>query len=125
MEEALKELLKAIEDLKDKARDGWVIVVEGVKDREALRKLGVDGEIVTFSGFLSTAEKLRDKKVVILTDYDDKGEKIERGLQRALLSYGKTADVELRKRIFCYVKKEITKVEELYAYLVREGHVGV
>lgn len=125
MEETLKELLKAIEELKDKAREGWVIVVEGAKDREALRKIGVDGEIITFSGFLSTAEKLKDKKVVILTDYDDKGEKIERGLQRALLSYGKTADVELRRRIFFYVKKDVTKVEELYTYLAREGYVGV
>ncbi len=125
MEEALKELIKAIEDLKDKARDGWVIVVEGTKDREALRKIGIEGEIVIFSGFLSTAEKLKDKKVVILTDYDERGEKIERGLQRALLSYGKTADVELRKKIFCNLKKEITKVEEIHAYLVRERYVGI
>ncbi|MEM0203495.1 MAG: hypothetical protein QXO16_05700 [Archaeoglobaceae archaeon] len=124
MEEALKEFLRAIEDLKDKAREGWVIVVEGAKDREALRKIGVEGEIVTFSGFLSTAEKVKGKRVVILTDYDERGEKIERGLQRALLSCGKTVDVELRRRIFCYVKKDVTKVEELYAYLVRE-YVGV
>jgi len=124
VEEALKELIKAIEDLKDKAREGWVIVVEGTKDRDALRKIGVDGEIVTFSGFLSTAENVKGERVVILTDYDERGEKIERGLQRALLSCGKTVDVELRKRIFCHVKKEITKVEELYAYLVRE-YVGV
>lgn len=117
----MEEVLRAIEDLKFRAKEGWVIVVEGVKDRDALRKIGIEGEIVVFSGFLSTAEKLRDKKVIILTDYDERGDKIERGLQRALLAYGKTADVELRRRIFGQIKKEVTKVEELHSYIMREG----
>ena len=116
MEEGLRELLRAIEDLRDRAKEGWTIVVEGVRDKEALRKIGIEGEIVVFTGFLRTAEKVGEK-VIVLTDYDERGEKIEKGLSKALLSFGKTVDVELRKRIFCYVKKDVTKVEELYKYL--------
>lgn len=120
-----EEFLRAIDELKLRAKEGWVIIVEGVRDREALEKIGVEGEIVVFTGFLSTAEKLRNRKVVILTDYDERGNKIERGLQRVLLSYGKTADVELRRRIFDRIKKDVTKVEELYRYFLREEYAGV
>ncbi|MEM1578412.1 MAG: hypothetical protein QXN34_05070 [Archaeoglobaceae archaeon] len=113
------EFLKAIEELKEKSREGWVIVVEGIKDEIALREIGIEGEIITFSGFLSTAEKVKDKNVIILTDYDSKGFEIEKGLLKILLSYGNVANVELKRRIFSQVKKEITKVEEIHRYLVR------
>ncbi|MEM0351058.1 MAG: hypothetical protein QXR27_05125 [Archaeoglobaceae archaeon] len=118
-----EEVLKAIEELKEKARNGWVIVVEGNKDKNALRLLGVEGEIVVFNGFSKTVEKLRGRKIVILTDYDEKGIKIEKGLIE-VLSECRNVDVEIKKRIFCYLKKEVTKVEELYDYLMREGYVG-
>lgn len=116
------EFLKAIEELKEKSREGWVIVVEGIKDEIALREIGIEGEIITFSGFLSTAEKVKNRNVIILTDYDSKGFEIERGLLKILLSYGNVANVDLKRRIFSQVKKEITKVEEIHRYLVRNGY---
>ncbi len=115
------ELLEAIEELKERVREGWVVVVEGVKDAAALKSIGVEGDIITFSGYLSTAEKLKERRVIILTDYDEKGNEIEKGLAKALLSYGNVADVELKRRIFCKVKKEITKVEELRTFLEKYG----
>ncbi|MCS7143667.1 MAG: hypothetical protein NZ879_01450 [Archaeoglobaceae archaeon] len=120
----MEEILRMIEELKEKSRDGWVIVVEGIKDRNALRMLGIEGEIVIFSGFLSTAERLKGKNVVILTDFDERGIKIEKGLMKVLTGYGK-ADVSIKKRIFHYLKKDVTKVEEIYTYFRREGYGGV
>jgi 5S rRNA maturation endonuclease (ribonuclease M5) len=118
--EELKEFFDAIEELKELSRIGWVVVVEGARDLRALREIGVEGEIVIFSGFSSTAEKLNGKRVIILTDYDAEGFEIERGLLRALSSYGNVPNVELRRKIFRYVRKDITKVEELGCFVRRE-----
>ncbi|TDA27692.1 MAG: hypothetical protein DSO00_06390 [Archaeoglobi archaeon] len=118
--EELKDLLDAIEDLRELSKEGWVIVVEGTKDLKALREIGVEGEIVIFSGFSNTAERLKEKRVIILTDYDKKGFEIEKGLSRALLSYGNVPNTELRRRIFRYIRKDITKVEELESFIRRE-----
>ncbi len=43
MIEDYKLLFDAIEDLKQRSREGWVIIVEGAKDVESLRNLGVEG----------------------------------------------------------------------------------
>ncbi len=118
--EELKDFFNAIEELKELSKEGWVIVVEGTKDLKALREIGVEGEIVIFSGFSNTAEKLRDRRVIILTDYDTKGFEIEKGLSRVLLSYGNVPNVDLRRRIFRYIRKDITKVEEIGSFIRRE-----
>ncbi len=115
--EDLAEVLEAIEELKQRAREGWVIVVEGVRDVSSLRKLGVEGEIITFAGYSATAEKIGRRRTIILTDADEKGTEIERGLSNALLAYGNVADVELKRKIFCKIRKEITRVEELHNFV--------
>ncbi len=111
--EQWEEFLKALEELKRRVEDGWVVIVEGARDREALIRMGIEGEIVTFTGFSETAEKVGSRKVVILTDFDFRGGEIERGLVRCLSSYGNVPDTEIRRRIFCAVKKEAVHVESL------------
>lgn len=118
--EELREFFNAIEELKELSREGWVVVVEGTKDLRALRGIGVEGEIVVFSGFSNTAERLNGRRVIILTDYDAEGFEIEKGLVRALSSYGNIPNTELRKKIFRYIRKDITKVEELENFIRRE-----
>jgi len=114
--EDYKPFFDAVEELKEKSRDGWVVVVEGKKDVRSLRGIGVSGEIVVFTGFASTADTLKDSDVIILTDFDSKGMEIEKGLVEALRCYGKMPDVEIKRKIFNSVRKEISKVEEIYAF---------
>lgn len=114
-----KSLFDAIEELKEKSKDGWVIIVEGARDLESLRKLGIEGEIVVFSGFTSTAEVIGCRNSIIMTDCDNKGREIEKGLVRTLQSYGKTPNVEIKRKIFSNVRKEISKVEELHSFVLK------
>ncbi len=113
-----EKLIKALEELKEKAREGWVIVVEGIRDLKALRLLGVEGEIITFSSYCDTADKIKNRKTIILTDFDKKGFEIEKGLVKALSSWGNTPDIELKRKIFSAVKG-VKRVEELYKYLLK------
>ncbi len=106
---------KAIEDLIHEAENGAVVVVEGRRDAESLRNLGITGTIL-LSSVLSDAElvdSLAGKKVVIMTDWDRRGEIAASSLMKKLNC---SADVEIRKRIFSIASKEVTKVEELYGF---------
>lgn len=119
MIEDYKLLFDAIEDLKQRSREGWVIIVEGAKDVESLRNLGVEGEIIVFSGYSSTADAVGRRNAIILTDDDPKGREIERGLMRALQTYGRVPDVEIKRKIFLNIKKDISTVEELYSFVLK------
>lgn len=112
-----KPFFDAIEELKEKAREGWIIIVEGQKDVESLRNTGIEGEIITFSGYAATADAVRGRNVIILTDFDRRGIEIEKGLVEALMAYGKVPDTEIKRKIFHAVKKEISKVEEISAFI--------
>ncbi len=57
---------------------GLLIVVEGVKDRQALVKLGVKAKIMTLRSFIRLAstdwlEKEKLSEIVVLTDFDRRG----------------------------------------------------
>ncbi len=119
MIEDYKLLFDAIEDLKQRSREGWVIIVEGAKDVKSLRNLGVEGEIIVFSGYSSTADAVGRRNAIILTDDDPKGREIERGLMRVLQTYGRVPDVEIKRKIFLNIKKDISTVEELYSFVLK------
>jgi 5S rRNA maturation endonuclease (ribonuclease M5) len=106
---------KAVEDLIHEVENGAVVVVEGRRDAESLRNLGISGTIL-LSSVMSDAElvdSLTGKKVVIMTDWDRRGEITASSLMRKLNC---SVDTGIRRRIFSIASKEVTKVEELYGF---------
>ena len=113
---------KAIEDLIHEAENGAIVVVEGRKDADSLRSLGITGTIL-LSSVLSDAElvdSLTGKRVVIMTDWDRRGELAASSLMKKLNC---SADVEIRRRIFSIASKEVTKVEELYGFFRKYSRI--
>ncbi len=106
--------VEAMRELKERDEEGWTILVEGVKDAEALARFGISNVFV-FSSFRDAAEKLEGRRIVILTDFDRRGEQIERRLREIFAN----ADTELRKKIFVRIRREVTKVEELSEFYER------
>ncbi|MFH1447251.1 MAG: hypothetical protein ABIG39_00145 [Candidatus Micrarchaeota archaeon] len=91
-----RNLQRAIEDM-----DGKPILVEGKKDREALRRCGIIGKIVLINrkpqelcGSLAGANE-----AVILTDFDEQGEELSVILGEHLRSYGIRPNTECRRRL--------------------------
>ncbi|RLI75061.1 hypothetical protein DRO97_04280 [Archaeoglobales archaeon] len=113
------ELRKTIDELVEKSENGAIIVVEGVKDRNSLRSLGIQGDIIVFSSYTDIVDKIRDKDVIILTDYDDRGKKIEKALVNKFSSWGITPNTQIKKRIFKLVSKDITTIENLAKYFFK------
>lgn len=95
MDERIKKLRKLLEQL----NDGWIFV-EGKRDREALRLLGLQ-KILTISGNLrqSCAKIQKDEKVFVLTDLDRRGEQLARMAKDELEGLSITVDLEMRKNL--------------------------
>lgn len=87
-EESLKEIEETINHLKV-LNESIPIIVEGEKDVDALRRLGIKGKILT----IHSGKKIVDfcdmiaseyDKVVILTDWDKKGGRLSNAIEQNL-----------------------------------------
>lgn len=116
--EKIEELLLELQSL---AESGAIIVVEGRKDYESLRLLGINGEIrfASQTPLLEFTEMLSKsgRKIVLLTDWDKKGGMVARSIIRHLLTYGIMPNIEMRSKIRSLVKKRIKDVESLNNYV--------
>jgi len=81
-----------------------IVIVEGLRDVQALRSLGFKGQIDVCSQLAVSepefAESLSRKNtsILVLTDYDDEGKKINRHLTQLLEHNGVKVEVGLRRQ---------------------------
>ncbi len=119
----LEALEEQISTLLEASREGTAIIVEGQRDERALRALGATGPIIMASRrpALDLAEDAarRYKEIVILTDWDLKGEEMARIMEQHLLHTSSHVDMEIRERLKKLVRKEIKDVESLGIYVER------
>nr|CAH04799.1 conserved hypothetical protein [uncultured archaeon] len=103
--------------------NGSVILVEGRRDREALDALGIRGEIMMTSQkqLFTLCEELARSggDVIILSDWDDRGEEVAGLVQTYLEADGLRPDLEIRNKVRQLVRKEIKDVENLHRYIAR------
>ena len=118
--EALEELIAT---LLDASCQGAAVIVEGRRDLQALRALGLPGPVIMASRrpALDLAEEAARSyaQIILLTDWDRKGDEMCRTIERHLRSMGSRPDGEIRSRLRKLVKKEIKDVESLSQYIER------
>jgi 5S rRNA maturation endonuclease (ribonuclease M5) len=118
--DALEELLSS---LMDASSQDAAVIVEGMRDELALRSLGLRGPIIMASRrpALDLAEDAarRFQKIVMLTDWDAKGDEMALNIDMHLRSMGVQADLDTRNRLKKLVKKEIKDVQSLSLYMER------
>ncbi len=114
----LEELILELQELSD---NGAIIVVEGRKDMESLRSLGIIGDIklATQKPLLEFTESLSKsgKKIVLLTDWDTKGGMVAGKILKHLSSYGIIPNTDIRSRLSSLSKKKIKDIESLNNYV--------
>lgn len=119
--ERLEKLEELILELKNLSDAGAIIVVEGRKDVESLRSLGINGEVKLSSQqpLLDFTEKLSrsGKEIVLLTDWDRKGGMVARKIIDYLHAYSIIPNMDIRARIGFLVKKRIKDIESLSKYM--------
>jgi 5S rRNA maturation endonuclease (ribonuclease M5) len=113
-----EDLRKCIGDL-----EGSLVIVEGRKDRKALKSLGVKNimqlvgkPLAEFTVHVSKSYRTQKdtdwKEAVILTDFDSEGTRISAKLERLLRAYGVPVNKRLRKRFIRFGKGCIESFKE-------------
>lgn len=122
-EQRFENLLEVIDDLV--AENLTVpIVVEGRRDVESLRALGCTGEVHALNAGATLHERAEafaagTTWVILLTDWDRKGEELFDAMRVRLASNGVRADGVFRDKLRMWMRPPVKEVEDLAQYVAR------
>ena len=129
-EEAFEEFLDLWSAFKtDSEEAGSVVVVEGERDRRALRRLGLEARVLLVhrgETLAQTAHRLlgQGRRVIVLTDWDSEGGQFARRLKEFLEAERVALDLEYRRRFARILRGELVHVEGLYGWARRLAERG-
>jgi 5S rRNA maturation endonuclease (ribonuclease M5) len=112
-------LSNLIEELKIFGEQGIPVLIEGQKDEKALKDLGVNGNFIKVSGsglkLFEIAEIAAQSapRVIILTDFDRKGNELAKRLSEDIQSLGSHPDLLLRRIIMGITRRYIKDIQSL------------
>lgn len=119
-----EKILQILAKLTQESANGKPVVVEGKKDAEALRELGVCGIIFTVKtggkSFLEATEeitKLDCREVILLLDFDRRGKEGTRRLQQSLERAKIKANLSFWLGFQALIGREIQFIESVPAFL--------
>jgi len=124
VEVRFEKLRKLIDQISYESQKGNVIVVEGIRDRESLRKIGIEGPIQCLQSSrkntLGFVEELRGASgVIVLTDFDREGVFLAKRLARTLTAEGIRNNLVLWRDLRGLTRSDIRSIEELPKYYQR------
>ncbi|MEM2394062.1 MAG: toprim domain-containing protein, partial [Candidatus Bathyarchaeia archaeon] len=113
-----------LEYLAEEAAKGIPIIVEGKKDMEALKALGITGRIIAAKtggknllDVISEIEECGASEVILLLDFDRRGRELTRRLKQRLEKTGPRPNIEYWNQLLQIVWKEVKDVEGLATYM--------
>ncbi len=120
----LERLQKLIQRVSHESEQGGIIVVEGQRDRDSLRRMGITGTILCLQssrknavGFVEELESDRD--VIVLTDFDRQGVFLAKRLARILNSQKIHANLVLWRELRGLTRSHVRSIEELPKFYYR------
>ncbi len=99
------------------------IIVEGKRDRRALRSLGITGEVILLHGGKTIYEFCEDilkqhERFILLLDWDERGEALQKSLSSHLKGHYEEFSL-FRNRLKSLCQSDIKEIEDLPALLRR------
>jgi 5S rRNA maturation endonuclease (ribonuclease M5) len=124
LKEKEERILQALERLAEESEKGTLIIVEGKKDVESLRELGVQGEIMSAKAahgsrldFISGVEKTGVREVILLLDFDSHGRELTDYLRQHLEKAKIKLDLSFWNELLRVARREVKDVEGLVSYV--------
>ena len=116
-EKEIDEMKKFMKHLNSKKES--IVIVEGKRDSNALRKLGFSGKILEFHSFKGIV-KFSDsvakyKSIILLLDGDRKGRYLTRRIID-ILEHRTKIDLSFKKKLVSITKGKIRFIEQLICY---------
>jgi 5S rRNA maturation endonuclease (ribonuclease M5) len=124
LKEKEERLQHIIAKLSEESAEGKPVVVEGKKDAQTLKELGLSGRIVMIKtggkSFLQATEEIEQlsaNEVILLLDFDQRGKegtvRLKHNLERAKVK----VNTRYWRELFSLVGREIQCIESLTSYL--------
>ena len=124
LKEKEEKIRQIITKLVEESAKGKPIVVEGKKDEQALRILGVNGIIVTvktggksFLDVTTEIETLGTQEVILLLDFDRRGKEGTLRLQRDMERSKIKINVQFWRELRALAGREMQCIESVTSYL--------
>jgi len=124
LKEKQEKILQILNALAEESAKGTPVIVEGKKDAEALRSLGVEGTVITAKtggksllDVLSEIEQLGVAEAVLLLDFDRRGKQGTQRLKQNLEHAKIKPNLPFWRSLAALLGKEVQCIESLTAYL--------
>lgn len=123
--EVFEELENLLQEMRQRSEAGVLILVEGKKDVNSLRELGIEGPVhrIPKGGktVLHSLEELSgNEAVIVLTDFDRRGEELNIFCKKQLQKLGIEVLSDFRKKLRRYVRKAVKDIEGLSTFVEAE-----
>jgi len=122
--ERLERIEQILECLSEETSRGALVIVEGRKDVETLRLIGIQGNIVTAKtggksrlDLLSQIEEDRVEEVILLFDFDRRGREWTETVKEHLERAGVKPNLTFWNDLLSLAGREVKDIEGLAAYL--------
>ena len=123
-EKRLERIQKLLERLEKQSVKGTPIVVEGTNDVQALRMLGITGDVIlaktsgkSFLDVLSEIERKERSDVILLFDFDRSGKEWTNRMARCLEGVRITPNLIFWRMLLGLVGHDVKDIEGLVSYL--------
>jgi len=123
LEKRTEKVLQLFERLERESVKGVPIIVEGKKDMNALRRLNVEGVIISaktsgksFLDVLSEVERTGKREVILLMDFDKRGREWTRRLKQHLEKMRIKPNSLFWKELIGLVGRDVKDIEGLATY---------
>jgi 5S rRNA maturation endonuclease (ribonuclease M5) len=111
-----KQIIETIQKEIDKLIESQtLIIVEGKNDKKALKKLGLRNIVTLSTPLYKVIEIIKDKEIVILTDFDKQGKILYKKIKSDCSQRGIKINDKLR--LFLMLKTRLVHIEGLDTYL--------
>jgi len=124
LQEKEEKIRLVLESLAEESANGTPIIVEGKKDVEALKALGIEGRIIqaktggkTLLDVISEVENSEAQEVILLLDFDRRGREWTRRLKQRLEKTGTHPNIEFWSQLLQLVWREVKDIEGLATYI--------
>ncbi|MEM2440366.1 MAG: toprim domain-containing protein [Candidatus Bathyarchaeia archaeon] len=124
LREKAEQIQQILEQLAEESSSGKPILVEGKKDAEALKTLGITGKIMfakkglkTRLDVVSEIEKSSPTEIILMLDFDREGRELTEHFKTHMEKVGVKANIHYWLKLSSLTGREVKDVEGLATYL--------
>jgi 5S rRNA maturation endonuclease (ribonuclease M5) len=124
LQERMEKVQLLIEKLATDSAKGYLIIVEGQKDYQALRQFGINGKILTaktsrksFLDLTAEIEKQSGPQVILLLDFDRRGKELTKQLTQHLETVRIKTNTNYWRELQALIGRDVKDIEGIPTYL--------